>query len=98
MMWKASMSTARKLKPTPGCRVQVNDGVTMPEFPTLSIAGWSGKVMETTGSGSKMKVILEWDDQSLAAMSDDYKQHCESQGLMFEMACLPVGELSVAED
>ncbi len=77
--------------------MQVNDGVTMPEFPDLSIAGWGGIVMETSGSGAKMKVILEWDAPSVAAMPADYKHHCETQGLMFEMACLPVGDVAVVE-
>lgn len=83
------MPRGKTSKPAPGQRIRVNDGVTMPEFPALSIAGWTGTVLETTGSGSKLKVILEWDNATLTSLPDDYRQHCEAQGLVYGMACLP---------
>ncbi|MCA8998573.1 MAG: hypothetical protein KDA80_16355 [Planctomycetaceae bacterium] len=88
------MAAAKKPKPTPGGRIQVNDGVNMPEFPDLPIGGWTGTVLETTGSGSKMKVILEWDDACLAAMPAEFKEQCESQGLMYSMACLTSADVT----
>jgi len=69
----------------------------MPEFPNLPIEGWRGMVLETSGSGSKMKVILEWDDAALAQMPEDYRIHCESQGLVFSMACLMANDVQVVE-
>ncbi|WP_437192955.1 hypothetical protein [Planctomicrobium sp. SH527] len=69
----------------------------MPEFEDLSIAGWTGQVMETTGTGAKMKVILEWDAPSMEKLPASYLSHCESQGLMSSLACLPVGDLEVTE-
>jgi hypothetical protein len=78
--------------------VQVKEGVTMPEFPELSIAGWTGTVLENTGSGSKLKVVLEWEAGALAAMPESYRRHCESQGLMFTMACLPGTDVDVSPE
>jgi hypothetical protein len=89
------MAKAKSTKPGPGQIVQVNAGVTMPEFPDLPIGGWQGTVLEASGSGAKMKVILEWDAAALAAIPEHYKQHCESQGLVANMACLPASDLQV---
>ncbi len=89
------MAKGKSPKPTPGQHVKVVDGVTMPEFPDLSIAGWTGQVMETTGTGAKLKVILEWDDPTQARIPEDYRTHCDSQGLMAAMACLPAADLEV---
>lgn len=89
------MPKGKSPKPAPGQRVEVNAGVTMPEFDGLSIGGWRGTVLETSGSGSKTKVILEWDQEALTAMPEHYRSHCEAQGLVFAMACLPAGDLQV---
>ncbi len=89
------MARGKSTKPAPGLRVKVIDGVTMPEFPDLSIAGWTGTVMETTGSGAKLKVVLEWDEATQASLPADYQAHCESQGLMAAMACLPANQLEI---
>ncbi|WP_437203328.1 hypothetical protein [Planctomicrobium sp. SH664] len=89
------MPRGKTEKPAAGLKIQVNEGVTMPEFAHLSIAGWRGTVLETSGSGSKLKVILEWDDATLAMMPEDYRLHCESQGLVFSMACLPGSDVQV---
>ena len=69
----------------------------MPEFPDLDISGWKGSVMETSGSGSEAKIILEWDSSVVDQMAASYRQHCESQGLMFTMACLPAKDVHVSE-
>jgi hypothetical protein len=91
------MPKGKSTKPTPGQRVEVHHGVAMPEFPDLSIGGWTGKVLETSGSGSKLKVILEWDESTLERMPESYRSHCESQGLVFAMACLPASELQTID-
>ena len=91
------MPRGKTAKPTPGQHVKVTDGVTMPEFPDLAISGWTGKVMETTGSGAKMKVILEWDAATLPSIPDSYRQQCEAQGLLYSMACLPAADIEAAE-
>lgn len=80
-------------KPTAGQLVQVQAGVNMPEFDDLPIGGWTGTVLETSGSGAKMKVILEWDAATTARIPESYKSHCDSQGLLFTMACLPASQI-----
>jgi hypothetical protein len=92
------MAKKRGTKPGVGQRVRVNDGVTMPEFPHLVIGGWTGMVLETQGRGADSKVILQWDESVSAALPDDYRKHCESQGLFYEMACLPASAVSADEN
>lgn len=70
----------------------------MPECSGLNISGWTGTVMETQGRGAAMKVILEWDSPALDAMPADYKQQCESQNMLYSMACLPLSDLAVEDD
>lgn len=65
----------------------------MPEFSELSIAGWTGEVVEATGSGDKLKYIVEWDAATLTKIPDAYKQQCESQNLCTEMACLGAADV-----
>jgi len=90
------MPPGKTPKPAAGQTVQVKDGVHMPEFPELPIGGWKGMVLETSGSGSKTKVILEWDESTVALIPESYRSQCESQGLLFTMACLPASEIELA--
>lgn len=83
------MPKAKSSKPVAGQRVRVRSGVTMPEFPDLSIAGWNASVVEATGSGAKLKVYLQWDEEAVAALPQSYREHCEAGGLELTMACLP---------
>lgn len=92
------MAKGKAAKPAAGQLIQVNDGVTMPEFPDLPISGWRGVVLETTGSGAKLKVIFEWDAAAQAAMPENYRQHCTNQGLALDMACLAGSDVHVVED
>ena len=68
----------------------------MPEFPSVSIAGWTGMVVEA-GAGDAPQLIIEWDATSMARMPGEYQQHCESQGLYAGMACLPFADVEIAE-
>lgn len=76
-----------------GVRVRVRDGVSSPEFPEVSLAGWTGTVLETSGKPPEVKVILEWDADTLSSMPKDYVARCEAQQLYYQMACL--GEADV---
>ncbi|WP_437230296.1 hypothetical protein SH661x_001886 [Planctomicrobium sp. SH661] len=89
------MPPGKNPKPAAGQTVQVHAGVNMPEFDDLPIGGWKGTVLETSGSGAKMKVILEWDDATAALIPESYRSHCDSQGLLHTMACLPASEVQV---
>jgi hypothetical protein len=80
-----------------GTVVRVNDGVTLPEFPEISIAGWTGEVMETRGRGAALQYIILWDEQTVDAMPQDYRDHCEEHGLTHEMVCLSKGDVEAVE-
>lgn len=91
------MAKRRSSKPNAGQRVRVNPGVTMPEYPNVSIEGWTGMVLETQGRGAAAKVILEWDDPALEAMPVEYREECESQNMLYTMACLPLSDVAIDE-
>ena len=77
-----------------GQSIRVKDGVTMPEFAEVSIAGWTGTVVES-GAGETPQLIVEWDAASLAKLPASYKEHCDAQGLCVEMACLPFEQVEL---
>lgn len=91
------MAKRQAAKLAAGHRIRVNDGVTMPEFPHLVIGGWTGMVMETAGRGPATKVILKWDESVVERIPDDYRKHCEAEGLFHEMACLPAADVTAEE-
>ena len=71
-----------------GMRVRVRDGVMSPEFPEISIAGWTGTAAEVTGKASPTSCVIEWDSDTLARMPPDYVTRCEQNNLYHLMACL----------
>ncbi len=79
-----------------GTRIRVKAGVPSPEFPEVSLAGWTGSVVETSGKPPAVKVILEWDPETLAAMPKDYVARCEAQQLYYSMACLGLDDVEPA--
>jgi len=87
------MAKRKPSKLPAGSPVKVREGVTMPEFPELVIGGWTGKVIESQGSGEKLKYILEWDAAIQAQLPAAYTQQCESQGLCTDMVCLNAADL-----
>jgi hypothetical protein len=80
-----------------GARIRVKPGTTIPEFPDVACGGWTGTVVETTGKKPNTKIVIEWDDATLAAMPEPYRQTCETQGLYYQMACLDGATLEPAE-
>ena len=84
-------------KLTGGSAVRVKEGVCLPEFPDISIAGWTGEVMETKGRGATLQYIIQWDAATVDAMPQSYRDHCEEQGLFYEMVCLPKDEVELKE-
>lgn len=79
-----------------GTRIRVRPGVTSPEFPEVSLAGWTGTVIEATGKPPAVKVIIEWDATTLGQMPPDYVARCESQQLFYQMACLSDADVEPA--
>ena len=76
-----------------GARIRVRPGVVSPEFPDVSLAGWTGTVAETSGKPPAVKVFVEWDQTTLAGMPPSYVEQCEAQNLYHRMACLGEGDL-----
>lgn len=71
-----------------GAKVRVREGTVSPEFPEISIAGWTGTASEVTGKPPSISVVLEWDPETLAKMPPEYIAKCEKDGLYHLMACL----------
>ncbi|MBX3439771.1 MAG: hypothetical protein KF861_19935 [Planctomycetaceae bacterium] len=91
------MANKKSGKLAPGATVRVLDGVTLPEFPQQSIAGWTGAIAEQKGRGADIQYIIEWDDATVDAMPESYRAHCEQHGLYFKMACLPASQVVAAD-
>jgi hypothetical protein len=79
-----------------GARVRVKEGTTVPEFPEVSCAGWTGTVVEASGKKPNTKYVIEWDDATIAALPESYLKTCEAQGLFYRMACLDGGSIEPA--
>ena len=79
-----------------GVRIRVKEAVTSPEFPEVSLAGWTGSVVEVTGKAPAQKLIIEWDDVTMAAMPAEYVSRCEAQQLFYRMACLGTDDVEVS--
>ncbi len=79
-----------------GTRIRVRAGVTSPEFPEVSLEGWSGTVIEASGKPPTVKIIIEWDADTLGNMPPDYVARCESQQLFYQMACLSDADVEPA--
>ena len=77
-----------------GTSIRVKDGVTMPEFAAISIAGWTGTVVES-GSGETPQLIIEWDAASMAKLPAEYQTHCDTHQLYAGMACLPFEQVEI---
>lgn len=80
-----------------GSRIRVKAGVFSPEFPEISLAGWTGSVFETTGKPPEQTAIIEWDAATLSTMPADYISRCESGQLYYMMASLRVDDIETVE-
>ncbi|GIX03417.1 MAG: hypothetical protein KatS3mg113_0423 [Planctomycetaceae bacterium] len=78
-----------------GKRVRVRNGVVSPEFPEISLAGWTGTVVEVTGKPPDVKCVVEWDGDTLGRMPSDYVARCEAQQLYYQLACLAESDLEL---
>ena len=81
---------------SPGTTVRVKPGVSVPEFPAVSCAGWSGTVVECVGTKTAPKYVIEWDEATVEQMPRSYIEQCESQNLFYRMACLSSEDLEPA--
>lgn len=73
--------------------MRVRADVCSPEFPEVSLSGWTGTIVESSGKAPDVKVVLEWDQDTMSRMPADYVQRCEAQQLYYAMACLAEAEI-----
>ena len=90
------MSSTTPGKLAVGSRVRVKEGVSSPDFPDVSFAGWIATIIELNGKKPNQKFILEFDDSVVAAMPPEYLVRCEEQRLLYTMACLADDQLEAA--
>lgn len=79
-----------------GMAIKVKDGITAPDLPEFSIAGWSGTITEVSGKKTARRYFIEWDSATLDAMSSDYTDACEERQLYHLMTCLTADQIEAA--
>lgn len=91
------MATEKSTKLPVGTRIVVRQGVLSPDFPDVAFDHWTGTIVEYHGKKADPRYIVEWDDDTLAAMPDDYASRCEEQQIYHRMACLERDDVDAAE-
>lgn len=79
-----------------GMAVKVKDGISAPDLPEFSIAGWSGVIAEVGGKKAARKYFIEWDAATLGAMPSEYTDACEEKQLYHLMTCLAGDQIESA--
>ena len=88
----------KSTKPKAGTKLRVKAGVASPDFPDILFEGWQCKIVEVSKKKAGTKYIVEWDEETLGKMPDDYVKRCEEQQLFYQMAYLDPEEVEVIED
>lgn len=74
--------SAAKARFGKGDTVRAKDDVICPDRENMSIAGWQGRVIDTSeAEGAEPTVGIAWDSVTLKAMPFEYIEDCERQGL-----------------
>jgi hypothetical protein len=89
LMAKRRRNRRTKVQGTPsppkfcvGDHVRVRAGVSDPDFPGVTLEGWSGTVCDVeTGLGFATLVLVEWDRLTLEHMDQAYRSECEQDDL-----------------
>ena len=71
-----------------GSQVKIKEGVSAPDLPEFTLAGWTGTVMERAGKKNARKYMIEWDQSTLDRMPPKYLKQCQEQKLYHLMVCL----------
>lgn len=103
----SSVTTATDAKATPpakktvkhkvGTPIRVHESVTSPDFPDISFAGWTGKIVEVSGKKAPFKYFVEWEEPIVASIPQSYIDRCEAQQIYFRWACLTEDDFSPAD-
>jgi hypothetical protein len=94
----AKKKAARNNTLSPGQPIRIKPGVTAPEFPEVSCAGWSGVIMELIGKKSDPQYVVEWDAATLSRMPQSYKDQCEERNLMYSLSCFSLPDMEPLEE
>jgi hypothetical protein len=71
-----------------GTAIRVHNEVTSPDFPDVSFANWTGKIVEVSGRKAPFRYFVEWDDSVVAQIPQSYIDRCEEQQIYYRWACL----------
>jgi len=93
----AKKKASRKPKLSPGQKIRIKPGVTAPEFPDVSCAGWTGTIMELIGKKTDPQYVVEWDAATLDAMPQSYQDQCEERNLTYSYSCFSLSDMEVVE-
>ncbi len=93
----AKKKAARKSAFAPGQSVRIKEGVTAPEFPDVSCAGWTGVVVELIGKKADPQFVVEWDEATLSRLPPSYKDQCEERNLTYSFSCFSAADMEPAE-
>ena len=94
----AKKKSAKTPSLAPGQAIRIKPGVTAPEFPDVSCAGWSGVIMEVLGKKTNPQYVVEWDQRTLDNMPQSYKDQCEEQTLTYSYSCLSAEDMELLEE
>lgn len=83
-----SVTAKKGLGLTVGCRIRVKAEVNSPDFPDISFAGWTGKIVEISGKKPPLKYFIEWEPTVVSTMPQSYIDRCEQQQIYYLWACL----------
>jgi hypothetical protein len=67
-----------------GDPVRVRPGTRDPDFPNLSLDGWTGDVLESTLEDDEVLYHIQWDQHTLAAMSATARDEARQRGLALD--------------
>ena len=81
-----------------GTRVQVKPGVSAPDVPEVSIAGWTGRITQISKKKAGRQFFVEWDQATLEQMPPEYLSLCEERMLFHAMSCLTEDSLGPVTD
>ena len=78
-----------------GNKVRVKLGVPDPEFPYITLGGWSGTIEEVEQARDQFTYLIEWDERTIASLPPLYVQRCERLGFVFETVWLGEEDIEI---
>ena len=93
----AKKKSAGSQKLSPGQKIRIKPGVTAPEFPEVSCAGWTGAVIDVIGKKTDPQYVVEWDEATLDKMPQSYKDQCEERNLTYSLSCFSLPDMETLE-